>query len=57
MTIPTTCPRCDKEFEYNESDKEGNCTHCGAHYDIEFDCGDEWDAILIPVFDDPPPAN
>ena len=57
MTIPTTCPRCDKEFEYNESDKEGNCPHCGAHYDIEFDCGDEWDAILIPVFDDPPPAN
>lgn len=55
MKYDTICQVCDKEFEWDEQDHEGNCPHCGAHYVIDFDCNDEWDAVLTVWFD--PPAN
>ena len=51
-TYESTCHLCDEQFEWSTDDCEGNCPHCGAHYWLEWDCGDEHDSVIIPVFDD-----
>lgn len=58
------CPKCDKWFDYEVVLKEVSnkqykrclkhesyvCPNCKAPYELDDDCDDLYDAILLPVF-------
>lgn len=55
--IAVNCPRCEKEFEVDETDGKKfailpifkEC-ECGEKYAIIADCYDEFDAIIVADF-------
>jgi len=51
MDREVVCIECEYVFEVSEAEWGGECPVCNRSFVWNWDCDDEWDAILIPHWD------